>query len=370
ARRTVDRDPWSQRRDVAERRPSGLRAIPVFLGTCSLAGVLFTEHRNTAHAAGLSNSGSWILLAGLLAIILGAPSAAPTITRAVAHPLLHLPGLSWHLAAARARHHAVSTARISGAIMIITVTSGVTIGVWDIAHSRYDHSTRGSLELSLASSTQTSWVREQAVELLTRDDLISATVTHDWEKNPQEPFELLTRKEQIRGDDLGYSFVFPSSVARTVAAQVEKSHPGEQTAMFDHELSGPYAVIQESAAVLLAQFFSVLIVFLSLVTGLISLQQDRAVPDMALLISGLSRNRLRLARTHEILLTVLPSTLLATAVAWFAAQAVAHVDDPTIDVHTGPLIALSLGVVGLGLLLAGVAAATTPALNPAVLRRD
>jgi hypothetical protein len=370
ARRTIDHDPWARRRDAAERRPSAARALPFFVGVCMLGGVLFTQHRNVSRAAGLSASGALILLVSLLALTVGAPFAAPVITRAAGVSATRLPGLSWRLAGARARHHALSTARIAGAIMALALITGVTIGVWNIAQSRYDHSSGGTLEVSLIPPPGTSWAPSLVTATLTRADLVTATVIHNPQTHPGPPAEQLTRPEQMQGDDIGYTFVLPTAAARGLAAQVELSHPGTQQHMFDHEMSGPYAVMLDSSAVLLAQYFSTIIVVLSLAIILITLQQDRSVPDAALLMSGLSRARLRSARANEVVLSVLPGVLLAVAVAWLVARAVSHVDDPTVAVPSSPLIALAVAAVSAGGILAGIAAAVTPALDPATTRRD
>lgn len=370
ARRTVDRDPWARRRDVAERRPSALRALPAFLGVCMLAGVLFTQNRNVARAAGLSGPGAVILLVGLLALIVGFPLAAPVITRATAGVAVRLPGLAWRLAGARARHHALSTARIAGSIMALILVTGITIGVWNIAQSRYDQSAQGTLEVSLAPQPGTTWAQKVAARTLIRKDIIAATVIRNPQTHPGNPGERLIRKEQLQPDDIGYTFVLPTPAARDLAAQIEESHPGTQQQLFDHEMSGPYAVMADSAAVLLAQYLTTAIVVLALAITLLTLQHDRSVPDAALMMSGLSRSRLRAARATEVMLTVLPGVLLAVAVAWQIARAVSHVDDPTVAVPVAPLGLLAVTALGVCCVLAVIAGAVTPDLDPAVTRRD
>lgn len=280
------------------------------------------------------------------------------------------PGLTWRLAGARTRFHSLSTARIAGSIMALALVTGVTIGVWNIAQARYDHSTRGTLEVSLQPPPGTTWAQTVTARVLSRKDLIAATASRNPETHPRTPSEPLTGKAQLHADDIGYTFLLPTEAAQDLAAQIEKAHPGTQQHMFDHEMSGPYAVMLDSAGVLLAQYLSTAIVILALAITLLTLQHDRSVPDAALMMSGLSRSRLRAARATEIVLTVLPGVLLAVIVAWQVARAVSHVDDPTVAVPAQPIIALAITAVTVSGLLAVAAAAGTPDLDPSATRRD
>lgn len=366
ARRTVDRDPWARRRDAGEHQPSPWRLLPGFVGVCLLAGVLYTEQQNIPHRVGLTGSGVLVLLVALLSLVVAAPLSAPVITRAAGALVARSPWLTWRLAGARGRHHARSTARIAGSLMVLALVTGVAIGYWDIARTSYNKSASGVLDLSLTPQPGSTWTQSMAARILSRADLVSASVLH----NPDSSLERLTRPEQVLPGDTYYSFILPAAAARQVAAQIERAHPGEQPNLFDHDMTGPYAQLAGTAAVVLALYLTTALVVLALAITLITLQHDRHVPDSALLMSGLSRARLRAARAVEIVISVLPGVLLALGVAWMIARGVSHIDDPTVAAPARLHLLLAATAITACAVLAAVAALATPALDPATTRRD
>jgi hypothetical protein len=368
ARLTVEDDPWARRRNTADPRPSILRVLPFLLGLCMLAGVLVTQHRDGAHGRLLSGQGVAILFAGLLALTVGAPLAAPFLTRAAAAAAQRSPRLGWRLAGARTHHHAASTGRLAGAIMALVLITGITIGIWDKAQAVYQRTAHGNLTLPLTPPPATTWVQQTVAAALSSPDLVSVTVWRNFRTHPDASPQRITRPDQLRSDDETYSITLPAPAARDLAARIERAHPG--TRVFNHATAIPYAVMLDTAVVLLAQLLATIIVVLCLAITLITLQHDRAVPDTALLMSGLSRRQLRSTRAAEVSLTMLPGILLTIAIAWQAARATSHIDDTTAAAPNGPLIQLTVAALAVTALLAAAAAAATPHLDPATIRRD
>lgn len=366
--RAVVSDPWAVRRDIPIRGGSLLRITPLVLGAAMLVGLVIAEIGNARTGRGLSGGAVVALLGAVVMVMVGVVIAGEDLIKAACASPSKGGRLTTRLAAARAGHHARSVARISAALMILMLLSGMVLGVFQATSQQASPDGRDRLSLEVHAVPGLA-LRTEALQAVLTDPQVISVLVERGPDSGRPSLEWMHSAAEARPDDASYSITLPPDEARRWAARLITASPALQD-LFDRDLAGPRDGVMENAAVLLALLLATVVVLIAVGVALVTLQQDRREPDGALLMAGLPRRALVHVRALEVLLGIGPGVVVASLLALAVAVTVTRIDTPGNPAPVRGWLVLSAIGATVVALLAIAAGGATPRRQDVSVRRD
>ncbi|MDR3106853.1 MAG: hypothetical protein LBU05_01445, partial [Bifidobacteriaceae bacterium] len=365
----VSTEPLAVRRRAGDRPVSAWRALPLGLVFAVVAGVLIGSRGARLHQP---------MPTPVVAMLMGA-TAASVAAFAWAGPLLVrwssavAPSgrLSWRLAAARARHHARSSAKLAVGVAAAMILLGAASGYISAAQRYLGE------DAALDAGSQHLYV----MPYVTGDalDLVAAVTTALQAPSLEQAaaFSADGSSRQIasaadaRADDAYYEFVIGQPDALKVAAAAVADPAGDLPAVdFGGNWMGRFTFSATSALVVISLVLALVLTVLTLGIGVIAQQEERRDADSALLIAGMPRSALARVRALELALAALPAPLASAVLAIMLAVNYEHYDNlalPYVVARFAPLAVVPLAV---WLLLSLAVTAATPKADRAAVRKE
>lgn len=368
--------PWDMRDDAEPRVRRVLRiprGVPLGIACLLLIGAGLADRWGASTHQSLRTAESTALAGGFFLLLVGAAYGAPVVVRAATAWPLRSSHMIWRVAAARLRDHGRGTTRLIGALMVLILTIGLTMGLRSIALGAGDETASGSLTVLLPSYEYMP--TEQMAEIV-RVELrasrpLRVVVERKATSTRAAHLEEITSAGQVSSQDPAYGILEKKSAALELAATIARTDRGKSLVrVFDDDLTDFTVGMIGSSLMLLAQSWGVLLVLLALLLGLLAIQGERLAADMNLLMAGLSRRRLRGVRAAETLLAVLPGVAIALAGVAAISYLITQEVFPTLPLPTGMLVHVSAAALALCVVLPLMAALATPRLDARAVVRE
>jgi hypothetical protein len=372
-------DAWAIRRRNADTSFSLFRIIPLALGIVILLWVLSTLEIGSSSAHNLTDGPALGLTVGVAICVIGLVVISPLIPLALDKFFMNAP-LLFRVACARAVHMHEAVRWVGVGLAFGIVASGVSMGlaaslseeavgtdlskpttviVQPEANWNDDAAFAEAIEIAFASDTfQAAFAQEMIVA-----DEISAGFPE--QRSVTDPSQISTRDE--------VSFTLGWADASRIAGLAFQNLVDNVS--IPHYFRGPDMEMGNTNramfnSVAISFLMSIIMVVIGMGVSMIGMQMQRDEADSALLAIGMPLRTLRLIRSIEVVMGVLPIGILALFVASLGSIGFQHVGDVTIPIDWPMIGNLALSPLVMAALLAVAAAIATPNGDKILIRRD